>query len=93
MVKQVQPYQQLDCDIPSRQLSNVALVNKASKVKWFAQVYNTFALTGLKLTTFALRVLHFSARPLGRSLDRIHYILISFTPSMYQNQILYLVRM
>ncbi len=48
MTKPAQPYQHLDC---------VALVNKALQVrssKWFAQVHNTLAVAGLKLTTFVL---------------------------------------
>ncbi len=60
MTKQVQPYQHLD---PPRQLPNVSLVNEARKVKWFAQVHNTLAVAWLKLTTFVLRVLHFSTIP------------------------------
>ena len=50
LTKQAQLYQHLDCDKPP----NVALVNEASKVKWFAQVHNNSDVVGLELATFVL---------------------------------------
>ena len=55
-----QTYQHVDCDIPLNKYP--VRSGRSSKVKWFAQVHNTLAVAGLKLTTFRLWVLRCSAR-------------------------------